>query len=102
MITKRRPRGSKNGTVNVTFDLPAAVEADEITLCGDFNNWSATASATKLTRAKSGVWRVTIPLQAGHSYGFRYLLDGTHWENDWSADGYVRNSYGTDDSVVNV
>jgi xylulose-5-phosphate/fructose-6-phosphate phosphoketolase len=100
MTTKRRPRGSKNGTVSVTFDLPAAVEADEIALCGDFNNWST--SATRLKRAKSGVWRVTIPLQTGQSYRYRYLLDGTHWENDWSADGYVRNPYGSDDSVVNV
>ncbi|MHB8588415.1 MAG: isoamylase early set domain-containing protein [Candidatus Dormibacteraceae bacterium] len=84
----------------MTFDLPAAVEANEIALCGDFNNWSTTA--TKLKRAKSGSWRVTVPLQTGRSYRYRFLLDGTHWENDWSADGYVRNPYGTDDSVVNV
>lgn len=100
MTTKRRPRAGKNGTIDVTFDLPAAVEADEIVLCGDFNNWSTTA--TPLKRAKSGVWRVTVPLQAGHSYRYRYLLDGMHWENDWSADGYVRNPFGTDDSLVNV
>jgi len=100
MTTKRRPRGSKNGTVSVTFDLPAAVEANEVTLCGDFNNWST--NATKLKRAKSGVWSVIVPLQAGCSYRYRYLLDGTHWENDWSADGYVRNRFGSEDSVVNA
>lgn len=100
MPTKRRSPGSKNGTVNVTFSLPAAVEAEEVALCGDFNNWSTTA--TKLYRAKNKVWRVTIPLQKGHSYRYRFLLDGTHWENDWSADDYVRNPHGTDDSVVNV
>jgi 1,4-alpha-glucan branching enzyme len=100
MSTKRRARVSKNGTVIVTFDLPAAVEAEEIALCGDFNNWSTTAN--QLKRVKSGVWRVSVPLQAGRSYRYRFLLDGTHWENDWSADGYVQNSYGTDDSVVNV
>jgi len=100
MTTKRRASGSKNGTVIVTFDLPAAVEADEIALCGDFNNWSTTANPLK--RAKSGVWRASVPLQTGHSYRYRFLLDGTHFENDWSADGYVRNPYGTDDSVVKV
>lgn len=100
MTTKRRPRGSKNGIINVTFDLPATVEAEEIALCGDFNNWST--SATKLKRAKSGVWSVTLQLQAGRSYRYRYLLDGMHWENDWTADGYVRNPYGTNDSVVNL
>jgi len=100
MTTKRPARSSKNGTVIVTFDLPAAVEANEISLCGDFNNWSTTANLLK--RAKSGVWKVSVPLQTGHSYRYRLLLDGTHWENDWSADGYVQNSYGTHDSVVNV
>lgn len=98
MATKRLPRGSKNGIVNVTFDLPAAVEADEVAVCGDFNDWST--SATKLKRAKNGVWRVTVPLQTGQIYRYRYLLDGANWENDWSADGYVQNSHGTDDSVV--
>ncbi len=100
MTTKRRAGAKKSGTVTVSFELPAAVEADEIALCGDFNNWSS--STTKMKRAKSGIWRTTLRLQTGHSYRYRYLLDGTHWENDWSADGYVRNPYGSDDSVVNV
>jgi 1,4-alpha-glucan branching enzyme len=100
MTTKRRPRGIKNGAVSVTFDLPAAVEADKITLCGDFNNWSTTV--TKLRRTKTGVWSVVIPLVAGTSYRYRYLLDDAIWENDWSADGYVCNPFGTEDSVVNT
>jgi 1,4-alpha-glucan branching enzyme len=100
MTTKRRHRGSKNGTVSATFDLPAAVEANEVALCGDVNNWST--SATKLKRSKSGIWSVIVPLQAGHSYRYRYLLDSTHWENDWNADGYVPSRYGTEDSVVNA
>ncbi len=29
-------------------------------------------------------------------------LDGERWENDWSADEYVANAYGSDDSVVSV
>jgi hypothetical protein len=33
---------------------------------------------------------------------FRYLLDGERWENDWTADAYVPNSFGSDDSVVEV
>ena len=100
MTTKHRPRGSKNGIVNVTFDLPAEVQATQIALCGDFNQWSTTE--TKLERAGSGIWRVTVPLHTGHSYRYRYLLDGLNWENDWSADGYAPNPFGTNDSVVSV
>ena len=100
MTTKRRPRGGGKGIVNVTFDLPAAVEAREVVLCGDFNEWSETA--TKLTRNKAGVWRVTLPLETERSYRYRFLIDGKHWENDWKADAYVENRYGTEDSVVNT
>jgi hypothetical protein len=28
------------------------------------------------------------------------LLDGERWENDWAADGYAPNNFGTEDSVV--
>ena len=63
----------------MTFDLPAAVVADEIALCGDFNDWSI--SATRLKRNKAGVWSVILPLKTGRQYRFRFLLDGRHWEN---------------------
>jgi 1,4-alpha-glucan branching enzyme len=100
MPTKRRPPRVTHETVNVAFSLPAAVDAGDVALCGDFNNWSPTA--TRLKRGKDRVWRVTIQLQKGNSYRYRFLLDGSNWENDWSADDYVRNPHGTDDSVVNV
>jgi 1,4-alpha-glucan branching enzyme len=100
MTTRRRPPGGGKEIVNVTFDLPAAVVADEIALCGDFNDWSR--NATRLKRNKAGVWRVMLPLRTGHSYRYRFLLDGRHWENDWNADGYVENDYGTEDSVLNT
>jgi len=44
--------------------------------------------------------RVTVVLEPGRHYRFRYLLDGARWENDWVADAYVANEYGGDDSVV--
>ncbi len=43
-----------------------------------------------------------LSLDPGRSYRFRYLLDGTCWENDWSADGYQPNPFGSEDSVVEV
>jgi hypothetical protein len=33
---------------------------------------------------------------------FRYVLDGTRWENDEAADGYVSYPFGTQDSVIEV
>jgi 1,4-alpha-glucan branching enzyme len=98
MTTKRRVRATGEKLVKVTFDLPASVAAMEVALVGDFNNWSPTE--TKLKRKKDSAWKVTVPLQAGQAYRYRFLLDGRHWENDWSADLYTPNEFGTDDSVV--
>jgi 1,4-alpha-glucan branching enzyme len=92
---------SKTGRYcRVTFKLPAEVEAESVALCGDFNDWSHEAKPMK--RLKDGSYSVTVSLPADESYRFRYLLDGEHWENDWDADDYVPNSYGSEDSVVEV
>jgi hypothetical protein len=45
---------------------------------------------------------VTVDLEAGRAYRFRYLLDGERWDNDWAADAYIPNSFGGDDSVVDL
>ena len=84
----------------VTFKLPADVQAETAVLCGEFNEWDATA--TPMKQLKDGSFSATIFLPADHTYRFRYLLDGERWENDWEADGYVPNGFGADDSVVIV
>jgi 1,4-alpha-glucan branching enzyme len=86
--------------VKVTFTLPAEIDASEIALCGEFNNWSS--EDIKLARTKTGEWQTTVDLVSGQVYRFRYLLDGQRWENAWNADNYVRNPYGGDDSVINL
>jgi Carbohydrate-binding module 48 (Isoamylase N-terminal domain) len=97
MSVQPAPRG---GTVDVTFTLPAEVQAGSVVLCGEFNEWSA--EGTRLEQGSDGSWRATVALEPGHSYRYRYLLDGERWENGWQADGYVPNSYGSEDSVVVV
>jgi 1,4-alpha-glucan branching enzyme len=83
----------------VTFSLPREVDAEAATICGDFNDWSPTKHP--LRRYKDGHFGVAITLTSGE-YRYRYLLDGVRWENDWEADGYVRNAYGGEDSLVRV
>jgi 1,4-alpha-glucan branching enzyme len=90
-------------TCKVTFDLSAdAVKgAKTVTLVGDFNNWSLIATPMKQT--KDGDFSVSVSLESGREYYFRYCLDGTLWENDWNADKYVPSPYGdSDNSVVIV
>lgn len=88
------------GTVDVTFTLPAQVQADRVALCGEFNDWAT--DAILLARGSDGSWQAIVPLEPGRAYRYRYLLDGERWENAWQADRYVPNSYGTADSVVVV
>jgi hypothetical protein len=87
---------------NVTFRLPsdAAPEAKKVTIVGDFNYWDM--EATPMKKAINGDFTVTLELGTGKEYRFRYLIDGKRWENDWRADKYMKNPYGTDDSVVCV
>jgi 1,4-alpha-glucan branching enzyme len=80
-----------------TFRLPAAVGASGVALVGDFNGWSHDAHPMAL----EGDWfTATVELEPAQTYRYRYLLDGERWENDWAADEYVPNGYGSDDSVV--
>jgi 1,4-alpha-glucan branching enzyme len=83
----------------VTFRLPKAVDAREAAVVGEFNDWST--SATPMVETDDG-FAVTVELEVGRRYRFRYLLDGNRWENDWAADAYVGNEFGGDDSVVDV
>ena len=53
-------------------------------------------------RDAEGGFSVTVDLDAGRAYRFRYLLDGQRWDNDWAADAYEPNDFGGDDSVVDL
>lgn len=86
----------------VTFRLPgeAAPLARKVSIVGEFNSWDR--EATPMKRLKNGDWAVTLELEKGRAYRYRYLIDDSLWENDWFADGYEPNPYGCDDSVVIV
>ena len=86
----------------VTFPLPkkAAAFANTVHLVGDFNDWNK--SITPMKRLKNGSFTTTLVLRRNKEYQFRYLLDGLQWENDWKADKYVPNRYGSENSVVVV
>ena len=92
---------SKTGAFcRVTFDLPAGVEAKKVSLCGDFNDWNP--KTTPMKKRKDGRWSVTVSLKAGDDYRYKFLLDGKHWENDWDAERYVSNTFGSEDSLIEV
>ena len=87
----------------VTFRLPAelAPAAGQAALVGEFNDWNP--HATRMRRLKSGEFKVTVDLEVGREYQYRYLLDGTDWTNDDSPDRYAPAGVaGAENSVVVV
>lgn len=89
----------KKCKVVFTVKKEAAQGAKSISIAGDFNSWSSTE--TPLKKAKDGSFSVELDLDAGKEYQFRYLLDGSRWDNDWDADKYIPAPFSsTDNSVV--
>ena len=87
-------------TVEITFELPAAVGAHRAAVVGEFNAWSR--DATEMQRQSDGSFSTTLRLEPGRAYRYRYLLDDHRWENDWNADRYEVNDHGGDDSVIDL
>jgi 1,4-alpha-glucan branching enzyme len=99
MITKE-PTGT-NGLARVTFELPSTVWADQVNLVGEFNEWDNLVTPMIQDRADEH-WRVTLDLEPGRRYRFRYLVDGDVWLSDRQADDHVANSQGSYDPVVDL
>lgn len=98
MIIKNVSENKK--VCQVTFELPNEVKAETAFLCGDFNEWSKISHP--MDRQQDGKFTLTLSLEVGRAYHFRYWLDGERWENDWCADCYKPNPFGSEDSVVTV
>ncbi|MEA3349906.1 MAG: isoamylase early set domain-containing protein [Chloroflexota bacterium] len=82
----------------VTFELPAEIGAETASVVGEFNAWDKESHPLK--KRKDGHFSRTVYLDADKEYRFRYWVDGERWENDWEADKYLPNEFGSEDSVV--
>ena len=98
-MLKKNYTKSRNAC-RVTFKVPAEIEAEKIALLGEFNQWDADANLLK--KRKDGSHSVTVSLDAGQDYRFRYLVDGDRWENDEAPDRLVPNRFGSHDCLITV
>jgi 1,4-alpha-glucan branching enzyme len=80
----------------VTFSLEA-LEAESVSVVGDFNNWDEKAGL--LNKQKNGTFRNVIEVATGANYQFRYLVDG-EFVNDTEADAYVWNEFANAENCV--
>jgi hypothetical protein len=86
-------------TILVRFEL-VAPNAEQVTLAGSFNGWDA--SGIELTRSPdTALWTGTVPLVPGeHQYLF--VIDGTQWIPDPTAQAQVDDGFGQTNSVIVV
>ena len=96
----KQPAKAKGKTI-VTFILPSNIWAERVNLVGEFNDWDTRATPMSRNRSDAN-WKVTLELDTGKRYRFRYLIDGKEWLNDWHADDHVENPYGSFDSIVDL
>lgn len=88
---------SQSNSVRVTFAIPGSVWADTIHLVGDFNGWN---EETLPLKNDGQDWTITLELEQGREYCYRYLFDGREWRTDSNADRYIPNAYGSYDAVI--
>ena len=97
MLQKKLLTGRK---VEVTFRMPPLDDVVELYLCGDFNAWQA--SGVPLMQESDGTWVAKLVLDSGKIYRFRYSDNQGRWHNDWEADAYVPNDFGSEDCVLDL
>lgn len=92
MVRKDR---SQAKTVSFTFESPIA---ESVSVAGDFNGWDS--SHTFLRRSKNNLWRRDIKLRTGR-YEYKFFVDGS-WTTDPKNNNRIRNSFGSENSILEI
>jgi len=82
----------------ISFTLRHNSSIQSVHLAGDFNGWNAETHPLQL---EHGFWRIELPLKKG-KYRYKFVLNGTEWIADETAEAFERDPYGSKNSVVNV
>lgn len=75
-----------------------APQAKKVSVAGSFNNWDVKKHSAK--KDTKGNWSAKLVLKPG-KYEYKFLVDGS-WVNDPKSGDQVYNSFGTQNSVVEV
>lgn len=95
MIKKAK---TKNELTKITFILPGDHTYGRVFLVGDFNNWDG--SGHQFIKRSNNTYSVSIAVEPGREFEFRYLAEDGRWINEEFCDGYRTNEYGTENCLV--
>jgi hypothetical protein len=80
MVTVQKITNRNNGKVSVTFTMTAMEDCGCLYLVGNFSGCNE--SVYCMNRTEDGAWSLTLELDEGHEYLYRFrTLDGTWLEN---------------------
>jgi 1,4-alpha-glucan branching enzyme len=101
-MSLKKQYNKTNKSCKVTFKIGIDVvpKAAKVNLAGEFNNWNTNDIPMK--KLKNGDFSVTINLEAGREYQFKYVVDSFIWLNEIEADKYITNEFLNENSVVIV
>jgi 1,4-alpha-glucan branching enzyme len=83
MAVIKTTKPGRDGTVRITFALPADEPSGAVSVVGDFNDWDPFAHP--LRRRGNGTRSAVVTVPAGATLRFRYLAEGGVWFDDETA-----------------
>lgn len=94
MLTKKFFKTKDEAEITFEFSRD---DVESVALVAEFNDWQPLEM--KFNK-KEKAFRTKVRLPKDGQFQFKYLLNGSEWENDSQADQYIANSFGSEDSVV--
>jgi 1,4-alpha-glucan branching enzyme len=88
----------KNGKVKVTFSQPYSEGQPQVSVVGDFNDWNETSH--RLAKRSNGTCSVSVTLDEGQRYRFRYYRADGSWYNDEAADAYEASEHSSENCIL--
>ena len=76
-----------------------APDAQSVSVGGEFNDWRV--DSHPLQKNDRGHWQITLHLPPG-VYQYKFVIDGTRWEDDADNPRRTVNEFGTSNSILEV
>ncbi len=97
-LAKKNVKNKPVCKVTFEMDKTQVPTGKKVFVVGDFNDWDH--QANQLKAKKNGALGVTLDLETGREYQFRYLIGEDQWENEPHADRQEPNRFGSHNSVL--
>ncbi|HEY7627345.1 MAG TPA: isoamylase early set domain-containing protein [Ilumatobacteraceae bacterium] len=98
VVVLKRQSCDANGSLKITFVLPATGNERPVSVLGSFNGWDPMTHPLK--RRSNGTRSVTVEVPAGHVFHFKYLAEGGEWFCDPEVESVEVAEYSVHNSLL--